>query len=224
MDKRRKNQLILLIVLNLTFFFVLDFISPTPVVFDAPETPPGFMVTYESHVKMKWRSFLIYPSEIEYSAFKPIEKQIENREYGKFIQYKVEFLEEIAGKNSFQENIQAAASMDARIMIGGDSENDIRDAMSYLEEYEIILISPFISIDRDKIDSGLVLSLLPNSTEKMRLYSELLCQEKIDALIVLSDRSTSQKIADFYDINEVIFLNQVSMLNETLTQWNKIWK
>ena len=215
MDRRRKNQLIVLIVLNLGLFLALDFISPSPIVFNEPETPPQFRVTYTGNTKMKRRFFMFFPSESEYEAFNPIQKMLEQREYGKYIKYKVEFLEEIAGEKNLTDTVQVAASMDSRIVIGGDSEKNIQESLDYLEEYEITLITPYLSIERNKINSSWVLSLQPNSTTKAKLYSELLNQEKIGTLIVLSNTSVGAKLAEYYN-GEVVAINHTAMLNDTL--------
>ncbi|TFH17303.1 hypothetical protein E4H04_05235 [Candidatus Bathyarchaeota archaeon] len=218
MDKRRKTQAIILIALNLGFFLALDYFSPMPVVFDEPEDPPSFRVEYESHVMRKWEFFLIYPSEILFDTFNPIQELIEGKEYGEFIRYEVEFLEEIYDEETFGETVQAAASMDVRMIIGGYSENSILETRDYLEQENIILISPILSVDRELIESNWVISLQPNSTMKARLYSELLDEEKLGSLMVLSNSSIAGNMVDFSKVTEVIVLKNLSELGESLEQ------
>ena len=218
MDRRRWIQAVLLIVINIGFFLILDFFSPMPVVFDGSDDVPSFRVEYRRGVINRYDFFLIYPSEQEYASFTPIEEVLEGEKYGEFIQYEVEFLEEIDSDGRLREIIQAGFSMDVGQFIGGHVEEEILDNLGYLEEKNGILFTPYISIDRNIVTSSHVLSLQPNMTEKARLYSELLAEEGLDHLIIAFNSSSPWDIVDSDRITSVTVLEEVEDLNDELSQ------
>ena len=160
---------------------------------------------------------MIYPSDTQYESFNPIEEWMENKKYGKFIKYEAEFLEETREESKLFEGIQAAISMDIPWIIGGHTENSIKEAQDFLNQKNAVLLSPYISINREIISSKQVLSLLPNSTEKARLFAELLQDENLDCLITFSNSELGEGIVNFYQ-GETIVSNS-SDLNETLSQF-----
>jgi len=187
-----------LVFLNLVFFLALDYVSPAPVIIKPVEEPVSFKVNWDIGRTIHWDFYLIYSSEEQCSTFLPIIKTLEDKKLGEYIRYETEFLGATYDEDRFLEDLQAAASMDIPWVIGGNTEEVISENQGYLNDSSIVLISPYVSMNREKITLSRVLSLLPNSTEVARQYAQLLVEEKLDYLIVLINSSNDEALAAYY--------------------------
>lgn len=198
MNRRRVKQAAVLIFLNLVFFLALDYVSPAPAIIIPVEEPASFTVKWEHMRSIHWDFYLVYSSEEQRDTFLPIIKTLEDEKLGEYIRYETEFLGSTYDEDRFLEDLQAAASMNIPWVIGGNTIEGVLKNKRYLNTSSIVLISPYISIDRGKISSNGVLSMLPNSTEVARQYAQLLVEEKLDYLIVLPSSSSDEALAAYY--------------------------
>ena len=188
----------MLILLNLVFLLALDYTSPTPVIVKPVEEPTSFTVNWEVENIIHWDIFLRYGSEEQRDSFLPIIEMLEDHKLGEYIRYETDFLEVTYEEIILLEALQAAASMDVPWFIGGNSEEEISVTQRYLNKSSIVLITPYVSMDRGKIKSTSTLSLLPNSTEVARQYAQLLVDESLDYLIVLTSSDGDEALAAYY--------------------------
>jgi len=198
MNRRRVNQAAVLIFLNLVFFLALDYVSPAPVIIKPVEEPASFTVEWEHMRSIHWEFVLVYSSEEQRETFLPIIQMLEDKKLGEYIRYDTEFFGSTYEEDEFIDDLQAAASMDIPWVIGGNTVEGISENKKYLNTSSIALISPYVSIDRERITSNRVLSMLPNSTEVARQYAQLLLGERLDYLIVLTNSSSDESLAAYY--------------------------
>jgi len=198
MNRRRVNQAAMLIFLNLLFFLALDYVSPTPVIIKPAEEPASFTVNWKHMRSIHWDFYLVYSSEEQRETFLPIINTLEDKKLGEYIRYDTRFIGSTYKEDEFIDDLQAAASMDIPWVIGGNTIEGVLKNKRYLNTSSIVLISPYISIDRERITSSRVLSMLPNSTEVARQYAQLLVEESLDYLIVLTNSSSDEALAAYY--------------------------
>ena len=212
MNRRRVNQAAVLILLNLVFFLALDYVSPTPVIIKPEEEPASFTVEWEHMRSIHWDFYLVYRSEEQRETFLPIINTLEDKKLGEYIRYATRFIGSTYKEDEFIDDLQAAASMDIPWVIGGNTIEGVLKNKRYLNTSSIVLISPYVSIDRERITSSRVLSMLPNSTEVARIYAELLVEERLDCLIVLTNSSSDEALAAYYQQEN----NAVNTLSDSL--------
>ena len=194
----RVKQAAVLISLNLVLLLALDYTSPTPVIVKPVEEPASFTVKWNVGDITHWDIFLRYGSEEQRDSFLPIIEMLEEAKLGEYIRYETDFLEVTSEETILLEALQGAASMDVPWFIGGNSKEEVSGTQRFLNKSSMILITPYVSIDRGKITSSSILSLLPNSTEVARQYVQLLVDERLDYLIVLTSSGSDEALAAYY--------------------------